>query len=214
MVKKQPLNLKGLKNSASPIIFSTMIDRAIGFASREHEGQYRKSVRVPYIAHPMGVAMILLQMGCRQEVVAAALLHDTVEDTSVTIQEICERFGQEVADIVAGCTELPRWHYNWEARKLDMIEKLRHASLEVKLVAAADKYHNLRHLSKTKRKHGTAVWNQFGRGPEQQAWYYRAIYSSILENLPLCSEKYPVFNQLAAVIDELFKGTPSCPPHN
>jgi (p)ppGpp synthase/HD superfamily hydrolase len=195
-------------------MYSTMIDRAIGFASREHEGQYRKSVGVPYIAHPMGVATILLQMGCRQEVVAAALLHDTVEDTDVTIQEICERFGQEVADIVAGCTELPQKYFNWEERKLDMIGKLRNASLEVKLVAAADKYHNLRHISKSKKKCGSAVWKQFGRGPERQAWYYRTIYNSILENLPECGAKYPVFTQLAAVIEELFNETVSCPPQS
>ncbi len=204
--------LKDFHKSTSPLMYSTIVDRAIGFASKEHDGQYRKSGAIPYIAHPMGVATILLQMGCRQEVIAAALLHDLVEDTRVTLQEICEQFGEEVADIVDGCTELPQKYYNWETRKLDMISKLRHASLEVKLVAAADKYHNLTDISKSKKICGSAVWNQFGRGPEKQAWYYRAIYQSILENLPECSAKYPVFNQLATVISDLFYDTPSCPP--
>lgn len=198
----------------TPTMYSTMIDRAIGFASRKHEGQYRKHVSVPYIAHPMGVATILLQMGCRQEVIAAALLHDTVEDTNVTIQDICEQFGQEVADIVAGCTELPLRFYTWEERKLNMIDKLRHASLEVKLVVAADKYHNLLHISKSKKKSGSAVWKRFGRGPEQQAWYYRSAFQSILENLPECGADYPIFQQLALVIEELFLGIPSYPPQS
>lgn len=195
-------------------MYSNLIDRAIGFASREHEGQYRKKTAIPYIAHPMGVATILMQLGCRQEVIAAALLHDTVEDTAVTSQELCERFGQEVADIVAGCTELPRKHFNWEARKLDMIDKLRFASIDIKLVAAADKYHNLRHIVKTKQKRGTAVWTQFGRGVEQQAWYYRTVLSSIIENLPDDGQDYPIFDQLADLIDDLFYGIPSRPPQS
>lgn len=186
-----------------------MIDRAIGFAARKHEGQYRKIGDVPYIAHPMGVAMILMQMGCREEVIAAALLHDTLEDTNATFQDICDQFGQEVADIVAGCTELPRKYNSWEQRKLNMIEKLRHAPLDVKLIAAADKYHNLQHISKSKNKSGAAVWLRFGRGAELQAWYYRSMLDSILENLPDSGKDYPLFEQLTAAIDTLFDGIPS-----
>jgi (p)ppGpp synthase/HD superfamily hydrolase len=189
-----------------------MIDRAIGFAARKHEGQHRKIGDVPYISHPMGVAMILMQMGCREEVVTAALLHDTIEDTDATIQEIGDIFGPEVADIVAGCTELPRKQNNWEERKLNMIEKLRCASIEVKLVAAADKYHNLQHISKSKSKSGTAVWKKFGRGAELQAWYYRSMVDSILENLPDSGRQYPIFERLSAVISELFEGIPTRTP--
>lgn len=160
----------------------------------------------------MGVAMILMQMGCREEVVAAALLHDTVEDTDATLQEISNIFGQEVADIVAGCTELPRRCNNWEQRKLNMIEKLRDAPLEVKLVVAADKFHNLQHISKSKKKSGAAVWERFGRGAELQAWYYRAVLDSILECLPDSGAAYPIFEQLTAVVEKLFAGIPSRSP--
>ena len=197
-----------------PTIYSPLIDRAIGFAAQKHEGQRRKIGDVPYIAHPMGVAVILMKMGCREEVVAAALLHDTVEDTDVALQDISARFGQEVRDIVAGCTELPRKCNNWEARKLNMIERLRHAPLEVKLVVAADKYHNLHHISKSKDESGEIIWNRFGRGFERQAWYYRSVLNSILANLPKQGAAYPVFEQLADIINTLFDGIPSFPPQS
>lgn len=195
-------------------MFSPIIDKAIGFAAQKHEGQRRKIGSIPYIAHPMGVAAILMQMGCEEDVVVAALLHDTIEDTDANIEEILSRFGQGVANIVAGCTELPRKCNNWERRKSNMIARLRQAPFEVKLVVAADKYHNLLHILKTKEESGAAVWKNFGRGWEQQAWYYRTVLASILTDLPEQSKNYPVFDQLTAVINELFEGIPSAPPQS
>jgi (p)ppGpp synthase/HD superfamily hydrolase len=195
-------------------MFSSLIDKAIGFAAQKHEGQRRKSGSIPYIAHPMGVAAILMQMGCEEDIVTAALLHDTVEDTDASIAEIVFRFGQKVADIVAGCTELPRKCHNWEQRKSNMITRLRHAPFEVKLVVATDKYHNLHHILKTKEESGAAVWKRFGRGPEQQAWYYRTVLESILTDLPEQGENFPVFDKLTAAILELFEGIPSSPPQS
>ncbi|MGD2076846.1 MAG: HD domain-containing protein [Chloroflexota bacterium] len=188
-----------------------IVDRAIGFAARAHNGQQRKTGDVPYIAHPMGVAMILQRMGCEPTVVAAGLLHDTVEDTSVTLDEIRLLFGDEVADIVAGCTELPKKKNRWETRKRHMIASLRDASLEVKLVAAADKYHNLSHTLYTERTRGSSLWKRFGRGKEQQAWYYRSVLESLLANIPQ-PERYPIFGMLAEVIDELFNDVIARPP--
>lgn len=188
-----------------------VIDRAIGFAARAHEGQRRKTGNVPYIAHPVGVAMILQAMGCDEKIVVAGLLHDTVEDTKVTLDEIERNFGPEIASIVAICTEPPKRGATWEARKLHMIAKLRDAPLEAKLVAAADKYHNLSHTLYTKKAGGSAIWQRFGRGKEQQAWYYRSVADSILANVP-DPENYPIFGQLQAVVDELFDGIPSHPP--
>jgi (p)ppGpp synthase/HD superfamily hydrolase len=189
----------------------SLIDRAIGFAAKAHKGQTRKTDReLPYIAHPFGVAMILGQMGCSETVVAAGLLHDTVEDTGVTIEKIRSKFGDEVASIVAGCTE-PAKNNNWEERKTHMIESLREASLEVKLVVAADKYHNLNLTLASSKTLGIDVWESFGRPEKQQAWYYRNVYESILANLP-GSEEYAIFKQLGKVINELFDGVASSPP--
>lgn len=188
-----------------------LVDRAIGFAARAHNGQQRKIGDVPYIAHPVAVAMILQRMGCEQTVVVAGLLHDTVEDTSVTLDEIRLQFGDEVAVIVAGCTELPKRGNRWEKRKRHMIASLRDAPLAVKLVSAADKYHNLSHTLYNERLHGPSVWKKFGRGKEQQAWYYRSVLESLLANTP-GSENYPIFGMLAEVIDELFSDVVARPP--
>jgi (p)ppGpp synthase/HD superfamily hydrolase len=189
----------------------SLIDRAIGFAAKAHKGQKRKSdKKMPYIAHPFGVAMILGQMGCSETVVAAGLLHDTVEDTNVTIEKIRSKFGGEVASIVAGCTE-PAKNNNWEERKTHMIESLREASIEIKLVVAADKYHNLNLTLASSKTLGKDVWKPFGRPERRQAWYYRNVYESILANLP-SSEEYAIFKQLGKVINELFDGVASSPP--
>jgi (p)ppGpp synthase/HD superfamily hydrolase len=190
----------------------SLIDRAIGFAAKAHKGQKRKSdKKMPYIAHPFGVAMILEQMGCSETAVAAGLLHDTVEDTPVTIEQIRSKFGQEVADIVAGCTEPTQKYDNWEERKTHMIESLREASLEIKLVVAADKYHNLNLTLASSKTLGKDVWKPFSRPLKQQAWYYRNVYESILANLP-GSEEYAIFEELGKLINELFDGVPSSPP--
>jgi len=189
----------------------SLIDRAIGFAARAHEGQLRKSGSVPFIAHPVGVAFILQQMNCDETVVAAALLHDTVEDTKVTLEEIRLHFGDAVADIVAGCTEPPKQRGNWESRKLHLIETLTDAPISVKLVAAADKYHNLSHTLHNSKSMGAAVWRRFGRGIEQQAWYYRTVYGSITANVPDL-DLYPILKQLSDVIEDLFEGVPSAAP--
>jgi (p)ppGpp synthase/HD superfamily hydrolase len=191
----------------------TVVDRAIGFAARAHEGQRRKIGKVPYVAHPFAVAMILQQMGCDETIVAAGLLHDTVEDTRITLDDIRLEFGDEVADIVAGCTEPPKKGVPWEARKMHTIHTLREAPLSVKLVTATDKYHNLVHTLNSRTEMGASVWKKFGRGKEQQAWYFRTVLESITANVP-DQNQYPIFARLGAVIDELFTGIQSEPPES
>jgi (p)ppGpp synthase/HD superfamily hydrolase len=188
-----------------------LVDRAIGFAARAHQGQHRKIGDVPYIAHPVAVAMILQRMGCDETIVAAGLLHDTVEDTSVTLEQIRHQFGDEVASIVAGCTELPKRKNKWETRKRHMIATLRDAPLAVKLVSAADKYHNLSHTLYNERISGPNVWRSFGRGKQQQAWYYRSVLESLLANVEH-PERYPIFGMLAEIMNELFDGVDAQAP--
>lgn len=199
--------------SAKPAsdLHPSLVDQAIGFAARAHDGQRRKTGNLPYIAHPMGVAMILQAMGCAETVVAAGLLHDVVEDTAVTLEEVRRRFGGEVAEIVALVTEPPKADNQWEARKQHAITILREAPLEAKLVAAADKYHNLSHTLHTRRRQGATVWENFGRGKRRQAWYYRTVLESLLANVP-DPDAYPIFARLEAVIAALFGDIPAESP--
>ena len=187
------------------------LDEAITFAARAHEGQRRKTDDTPYIAHPFAVAMMVQAMGGDETAVIAALLHDTVEDSNVELAEIEATFGEAVAALVAACTELPKKENAWEARKSHHLHSLRHAPLAAKLITAADKYHNLSQLLKGRPVSDPAVWQRFSRGAEQQAWYFRAIVESLLANVDEPAD-YPIFTQLATLVDQLFAGIPSQPP--
>ncbi|MDF2628606.1 MAG: phosphohydrolase [Symbiobacteriaceae bacterium] len=154
-----------------------MIDRAIAFAVEAHRKQTRKGTETPYIVHPFGVAMLLAQAGCRPPLIAAGLLHDTIEDCGVTADRLAAEFGAEVAEIVVGCSE-PNRSLSWEERKRETFEYLRTAPMAIKLVACADKLHNVRSMRADHGVHGEGVWTRFNRGRDQQAWYYRGLVAA------------------------------------
>lgn len=175
-----------------------IVEKAILFAAKAHEGQVRKGTDIPYITHPYAVGMILMKYGCKEELVAAGLLHDTVEDTEVTIDEISEQFGEEAASIVAGCSE-PDKSLSWEERKHQTIQYLRDASEEVRLVACADKLHNLRSIREAIEKEGESVWTRFNRGREKQNWYYWQVAASLGSQ-----SSFPMLDELKGEIESLF----------
>lgn len=148
-----------------------IVFRAIETAAAAHAGQYRKGTRIPYIVHPLGVAEILIRAGCAEEVVAAGILHDTVEDTSLTIGDIGRDFGDRVARLVAGASE-PDRGAEWELRKAHTIEYLRSAPTDVLLVCCADKLHNVLSLREDLEVEGEALWRRFNRSRDKQRWYY------------------------------------------
>lgn len=153
------------------------IEEAIEVAAEAHQGQYRKGTHTPYITHPYAVGLILMEAGCTEAVIIAGILHDTVEDTDLTLKFIRERFGDAIADIVDGCSENKA--LRWRARKTERIEALRTATPEVCIVTCADKLHNLRTIISEYDVIGDAVWDRFHGGVEDQAWYYRSILGAI-----------------------------------
>ncbi|HLF03286.1 MAG TPA: HD domain-containing protein [Anaerolineales bacterium] len=158
-----------------------LIDSALTFAARAHDGQKRKNTDVPYIVHPVGVMLALVECGeTDPELLAAALLHDTVEDTSVTLAELREKFGERVAMIVEGCSE-PDKRDTWEQRKQHTIAFLKIAPRDVQLVSAADKLHNLRSMVVDHAEVGETLWLRFKRGRAEIAWYYRSVMASLAE---------------------------------
>src|SRR5438270_10454843 len=110
------------------------IDRAIELAATAHRHQVRKGTDIPYITHPYVVGIMLAQIGCDEEVVAAGILHDTVEDTPLTLDDIRAQFGDRVASIVEGCSE-PDKSASWEHRKQHTLEYLKSAPWEVRIVS-------------------------------------------------------------------------------
>lgn len=117
------------------------IDEAIVFAAKAHGKQERKGTDIPYISDPFGVAMLLQQSGCDEDIVIAGLLHDTVEDTAVTVDDIIEHFGHHVAELVTAASE-PDKLLPWEERKKHTLEFLAKAPLDVRHLICADKLHN------------------------------------------------------------------------
>lgn len=160
-----------------------LIDKALKFASITHMEDKRKGTDIPYISHPVAVSMMLLQAGYNDEVVVAGLLHDSLEDTPVTVEQIEENFGNHVKSIVEGCSELDK-SLSWEERKRHTIEYLESAPNEIRWVTCADKLHNARSMYEDYQAHGENIWSRFKRGREQQEWYYTSIIESLSQGEP------------------------------
>lgn len=154
------------------------ICEAIDFAGKAHQGQCRKGTKIPYINHPLGAAQTLLFHDCSPEVIVAAVLHDTVEDTEVELSEIEKKFGSVVASIVRAVSE-PDKKDSWENRKQHTIESLKNAPTNVLLVALADKYNNIGSTWCDLQKEGESFWSWFNRPKEQQKWYYTSLAKAV-----------------------------------
>ena len=149
------------------------LDDAIRFATERHAGQTRKGTNIPSILHPLEVLQILYSMRADTELLIAGVLHDTVEDTDTTLEEIRERFGADVADLVASNSEDKS--KTWDERKQHTIEMLRGANHRVKQLILADKLSNLRSIAYDYRKVGDKLWERFNAPASKQAWYYGGI---------------------------------------
>jgi (p)ppGpp synthase/HD superfamily hydrolase len=155
---------------------------ALSYASALHARQSRKGGEIPYVAHLLAVASIVMEAGGDEEEAIAAVLHDGPEDQGgeKTLQEIRDQFGDKVADIVAGCSDTfedPK--PPWEQRKRQYIEHLRDtADRSTLLVSAADKVHNARATLRDLHAHGAQVWKRFSASREQTLNNYRQLISA------------------------------------
>ena len=165
---------------------TTLLDRAIVFTVRAHAGTERRGKGFPYIVHPMEAMEIVATMTPDQELLAAAALHDTVEDTDVTVEQIREEFGERIASLVAsesdtlpeGVSEEDSWH----ARKQAAIDRLSHASHDAKIVALGDKLSNMRAIARDYAQQGDNLWNLFhAKDPKDHEWHYRGLAASLSE---------------------------------
>ena len=165
---------------------TTLFDRAAIYAVKAHAGTERRGKGFPYIIHPMEAAEIVATMTSDQELLAAAVLHDVVEDTDVTVEELRAEFGDRIADLVAsesdtfqeGLSEAESWH----DRKQEGIERLRMASRDAKIVALGDKLSNMRAIARDYSLQGEAFWSLFHvSDPREHAWRYRALADALRE---------------------------------
>jgi len=163
---------------------SNRFEQAFQFAFELHRDQLRKGSQVPYIAHLMAVASLVVEDGGSEDEAIAALLHDAPEDQGgqPVLDEIRRRFGENVAQIVDGCTdtyETPK--PAWRERKERYLAHLRYAAADVRRVSLADKIHNARSILDDLRRDGDEVWGRFKGGKEGSLWYYRALVEVLKE---------------------------------
>lgn len=158
-----------------------LIDLAVEVAVKAHQKQLRKGTDTPYITHPLAVGIILAKAGCSDDVIIAGILHDTVEDTPITLDYIGDTFGNKVAGIVKGASE-PDKSLPWEERKTHTLDFLRGAAPDVKFVALADKLNNIRAISADYAAIGEKLWRRFRRGKEAQKWYYQGLVQALRDD--------------------------------
>lgn len=157
---------------------SQLIEKAVCFAAVKHDGHYRKGTHTPYITHPYGVALILTEENQAEKVVAAGLLHDTLEDTATSEEELFTNFGEEILMLVKAASE-PDKSLSWEIRKQHTIDKLSSQPIDETYLILADKLHNLRSIHTDYNTLGNALWKRFKRGKREQSWYYMSIVNAL-----------------------------------
>ena len=183
---------------------TTVLDRAIIFAVRAHAGTERRGKGFPYIVHPMEAVEIVATMTPDQELLAAAALHDVLEDTAVTAKEIEAEFGPRVAALVAAESDVrvdgPE-EDSWRFRKQVAIDRLGKASRDAKMVALGDKLSNMRAIARDYAQKGDAFWSLFHvTDPAQHEWHYRGLADALRE-----LEDTFAFKEFESLINQVWK---------
>ncbi|MFA6939945.1 MAG: HD domain-containing protein [Clostridiaceae bacterium] len=187
-----------------------MNDKALIMAFKAHKNQKRKGTDIPYIVHPIEVAVILISNGAGHNLINAALLHDTLEDTTVTYQDIMDNFGKVTADLVLSVTEPYKSGKtkltedeevrSWKDRKSHTIEYVMTADRETKLLTCADKLSNIRSIVSDFNQIGDKVWDRFNAPKESQFWYYQGLSESLKD-----LQGIKMYDELAEKIKYLIK---------
>ncbi len=182
-----------------------LLDRAIIYAVKAHAGTERRGKGFPYIVHPMEAVEIVATITPDQELLAAAALHDVVEDTEVTVEDLRREFGDRIASLVAaesdvmeqGVSEEDSWH----ARKQAAIDRLAAAPHDAKIVAMGDKLSNMRAIARDYAQKGDALWKIFhASDPREHEWHYRGLAASLKE-----LEGTFAYQEFVELIDRVFK---------
>ena len=193
---------------ANQYLDTELLDRAIVFAVKAHHNTERRGKGFPYIVHPMEAVEIVATITSDQELLAAAALHDTIEDTDVTVEDIRREFGDRIADLVhaesdqfpEGVSEEDSWH----DRKQAAIDRLAAASHDAKIVAMGDKLSNMRAIARDYAMKGDELWKIcHAKNKADHEWHYRGLAASLSE----LSDTF-AYKEFVRLLDEVF------PPHN
>ncbi len=184
---------------------TSLFDRAAIFAVKAHAGTERRGKGFPYIIHPMEAAGIVATMTSDQELLAAAVLHDVVEDTDVTVEELRSEFGPRIAGLVASESDVfeegVSEEDSWRSRKQAAIDRLAGASHDAKIVALGDKLSNMRAIARDYAVMGDAFWNIFhAKDPADHEWHYRGLADSLRD----LSDTF-AFKEFESLINQVWK---------
>lgn len=184
-----------------------LLEKAIAFALEKHSGQTRKLANSPYILHPLEVAAIVSTMTNDQETLAASVLHDTIEDTDTTYEEIEENFGRRVALLVMTETEdkrpnLPEWA-TWKLRKEETLAVLENTKdLSVKMMWLGDKLSNIRSFYREVCINKVNIFEKLNqKDPAQQAWYYHTIIKALSD-----LDQTAAYKEFVFLVGKVFEG--------
>ena len=194
---------------ANKFMDTDLLDRAIVFAVQAHHNTERRGKGFPYIVHPMEAVEIVATITPDQDLLAAAALHDTIEDTDVTVNQLREAFGNRVAELVhsesdqlngevftGGNNEEETWH----ARKQAAIDRLAAASHDAKIVAMGDKLSNMRAIWRDYQQKGDTLWQIFHvKDKASHEWHYRGLAASLSE----LNDTF-AYQEFVRLIDEVF----------
>ena len=182
-----------------------MLNEAVEFATKAHEGQFRKGTKCPYIIHPIEVADIVTTMTRDPEVICAAVLHDTIEDCAgVTKETLEDRFGERVAMLV-DCESEDK-SKSWEERKSTTIRRLRTAPREVQMIGLADKLSNMRDIHRDYPVFGENLWMRFRmQSKAAMGWYYKSIRDVLKSSF----QGTAAYEEYCALVEEHFGKEPA-----
>lgn len=185
----------------NPPLDTTLLDRAVCYAVRAHAGTQRRGKGFPYIVHPLEAVAIVATVTSDQELLAAAALHDTVEDTDATVEDIRREFGGRIASLVTDETDPFPPQTPWRVRKQAAIDRVAKASRDAKIVALGDKLSNMRAMALDYEALGESLWSRFhADSPDDIAWYYRGQLEALRE-----LEGTAPFREFETLINQLWK---------
>ncbi len=183
---------------------TSLFDRAVNFAVKAHSGTERRGKGFPYIIHLMEAVEIVATITPDQELLSAAMLHDTVEDTPVTVDDLRKEFGDRVASIVEAESDVHNEgeseHESWHRRKQEAIDRLTAAPMEAKIVALGDKLSNMRAIARDYAQIGDGLWKMFHvTEKSEHEWHYRGL-AHALKDL----EVTQAYREFVYLIEEVF----------
>ena len=184
---------------------TALFDRAARYAIEAHADTERRGKGFPYIIHPMEAAAIVSTITSDPEILAAAILHDVIEDTDRTVEDLRAEFGDRIAELVAAESDDPMAHLSeeasWHARKQAAIDRLANAPHDAKIVAMGDKLSNMRAIARDHEQIGDEIWNLFHtKEKSEHAWHYRGLAASLSD----LSDTF-AYHEFVELIDRVFK---------